>query len=459
MDGYGSGTFSAGDTVHVWAREMDQSTVFINWTGDSSLLFHANEWHTSFVMPANDVSFQANYETISGSLSFESIMGADTLKPVLYHFPQDPVGVVFLFHGTGASYNIWVKSADYLQMVKDLVYHNFAIIITEAEEVTTQTEIVQDNNLRWLTDSIYIFENFNVDIQNIHALLDTFEARGLISPTLDKFAIGMSNGAIFSGTVSNALGFKAAVPYCASGVLAAYVNTSTATQWCMAKYDDNPNVGVSGYNNALGLSNLLADRGICTKETYVHDRSPIYPQIFLRTNYLTLPQSVAIYNELANFGFLDTINGYTYMNIFSEELFSIVDPTYPVLYALKNGNPTVYIAVRSVMDVTNAGHKFFSEHNKRTIDFLINQCDLADGTNETHLSTFPKIYPNPGAEFLNIEVKNQPEFSVNIFNYLGQLMMHTNNKSQLNVSSLADGLYFIEIEIGDEVFTEKFIKK
>ncbi len=461
-NGYGSGIFDEGDTVHIWAKEMKQNTVFTHWSGDSAILDQALEWHTFFTMPNYNVSLEANYDLLPSGASIvaEQIQGADTTKPVLYYFPQNPVGLVFLFHGTAGNMNIWIEGADNREMTKELMYQNFAVIITEAEEVTRHIDIDNDGKLRWLTDDIYILPKNNIDIRNIKALIDTFEERGWISPDIDKFAIGMSNGAIFSGTVSNGLAFKAAVPYCAGGVLAVYANTSTATQWCMAKYDDNPNVGLKGYNNALALSDLLDSLGVCTKETFLNDRSPIYPEVFMRTNYLTYNQSLAIYNELGSSGFFDTINGYTYMNIFSDTLFkSIVDSSFPVLYSLKTGNQTVLGAVRAVMDVTHAGHKFYADHNKRTIDFLLNRCK---GTTDV-LALVKKdnpfeVFPNPASNYLLIESRDVSDYEMIISDMSGKVLFAGENGDILDISFLEAGIFILKIISKDGIYGYKFLK-
>ncbi len=38
VDGYIGGTFLAGDTVHVWAREMAPDETFSHWEGDVDVL-------------------------------------------------------------------------------------------------------------------------------------------------------------------------------------------------------------------------------------------------------------------------------------------------------------------------------------------------------------------------------------------------------------------------------------
>ncbi|MCW1146926.1 T9SS type A sorting domain-containing protein [Flavobacterium lacisediminis] len=55
------------------------------------------------------------------------------------------------------------------------------------------------------------------------------------------------------------------------------------------------------------------------------------------------------------------------------------------------------------------------------------------------------IYPNPVSSILNITLKNNLELkNVNIYNSLGQLIK-TENKTEINISSLSKGNYFVEL--------------
>ena len=51
-NGFGSGTYDAGTTVHIWASHNPKTQVVTRWSGDSDVLIDVGEWHTSFVMPS-----------------------------------------------------------------------------------------------------------------------------------------------------------------------------------------------------------------------------------------------------------------------------------------------------------------------------------------------------------------------------------------------------------------------
>lgn len=441
IDGYGSGSFSVGDTVNVWAKEMDSTTTFLTWSGDTNISGFLNEWHTSFIMPPQNVNLQAQFNVVA-TLDFEHIQCADTIKPVYHYFPPSPNGLAFLFHGSSGNMDSWILSPDNFQFVKDLIANNIAIVITEAEEVTRNIDIDGDGIHRWIKDSLS-FSN-NIDIRNIQTLIDTFENRGVISSSTERFAIGMSNGGSFSSAVSYVLSFNAAVSYCSRGNITAVTNTTTPTLWCMAKYDDNPNVGYSAYLNTLVFSTNLNSNNVCSN-VYLKDKSPIYPEIFARYPTISTSLSQDIFNELNTFGLLDSIGNYYYMNTFSDSIISQV-ATYPILSSL-----SIYqlLAVSSQMDVTHAGHKFFSSHNKRTIDFLFNPCSTTLSLNEKHKKKPTLVYPNPALDIVYIKINSVLlDKTILLFNNFGQLVQEDEMNSlikTIDISHLRNGVYLLKV--------------
>ena len=71
-----------------------------------------------------------------------------------------------------------------------------------------------------------------------------------------------------------------------------------------------------------------------------------------------------------------------------------------------------------------------------------------------------RIYPNPvSGSILNVELLEGKEFSYRIINMIGQTINSGNSNGQVNVSKLQEGMYFIEINDGEEAMVKKFIKK
>jgi hypothetical protein len=84
--------------------------------------------------------------------------------------------------------------------------------------------------------------------------------------------------------------------------------------------------------------------------------------------------------------------------------------------------------------------------------------DLYSGTlgiDDISIADQIKIYPNPAQSELNI---SEPA-NVQIFNILGQKVIELKEVSQINIATLTEGLYIIELEKDGKKKTEKFLKK
>ncbi len=101
-NGYGSGTYAVGDTVHIWSKAYDNTKTFSTWSGNSQFLANPKEWHTTLVMPNQNVNVSAEIVNMpTYTIAYEQIMGQNNLKNVYYFFPPNQKGVLYLFHGPG----------------------------------------------------------------------------------------------------------------------------------------------------------------------------------------------------------------------------------------------------------------------------------------------------------------------------------------------------------------------
>lgn len=370
-NGYGSGKYKVGDTVHIFSMAYTDNQLFDTWSGsETALLNGKDEWHTWFIMPARNVAFTGSIKNISPfTLTLEQIRGRDRLKPVYYYFPAGHKGFVFLLHGTGGSALNTYNSYEFKQLSKDLVNDGFGVIITEAEESTTGIDANGDGKIRWATtpyDSVT-----NVDYANIKILTDTFYNRGTTSRNKLRYSIGMSNGGNFSTYLSTLFSYKAGISYCApSGAPIAGIST-TPIQFCMARFDNNENVGPTGNANALTNSQTLLSRGICSK-FYMMEHSPLYPERFARQGNIPLAKSITLFNELKAKGYLDSKN---YFIGFSDVLTTAyqANPTsFPELNSLN-----VFQKLTMVEEINHAvaDHQMYSDYNRASLKFLNTQCN------------------------------------------------------------------------------------
>ena len=371
MNGYGGGRYKTGDTVHLFSVATAANQLFNAWSGtDIALLNGKDEWHTWFVMPARNVNFSGSLTTISpASLQYEQIKGRDRLKPVYFYFPAAHKGTVYLLHGTSGTAQNLVNSYEFQLLINDLIYNQFAVVVTESEESTLGTDLNADGKIRW--NPVPLDSTTNVDYANIKAITDTFYSRGITNRTKPRYAVGMSNGGNFSAYVCYIYNLKAGVSYCApSGApIAALLNSPF--QFCMARFDNNENVGPAGNANALANSQSLTSRGICSKY-FMQEHSPLYAERFARKGDISIAQSTAVFNELKSKGFLDSKN---YFIGFSEDLQSayLANPTaFPALNSL--GIMQRFTVMEQVA-LAVADHHIYSDYNRATLRFLNSQCN------------------------------------------------------------------------------------
>ncbi len=369
VGGYGSGQYKIGDTVNIWAEAIPAGSVFGSWSGYSSLLENPGEWHNTFVMPSQNVTITASMQTLTPfTLTYEKIRGTNILKNVYYYFPSNQKGVVYLLHGTGGSAQTLVNNAEWMQMINDLVFAGYAIVVTEAEEVSLNTDLNGDGYIRW--DLLPADTLTNPDYSNFTTLTDTFYARGYTTPFIPKYSIGMSDGGAFSASLSFLYHYAAGISYCAPTNSTVTSKSTTPFQFCMAKYDNNAEVGPAGDAEAQTNSQALSSRNICSK-FLLHDHSPVYPQRFARWSGISLSLSALLYNELNANHWLDSKN---YLTAASDTISAAMlgNPTaYPVSSSLTSVQYQYFL---DEIDIMYAAHQFYSDYDKTTIDFLESPC-------------------------------------------------------------------------------------
>ena len=369
VGGYGSGTYRAGTTVHVWSAASTTAEVARPWEGDASLLAEPSEWHTSFVMPERDVRLVAVSEPQPLTLMVETFLGSTSRpKTVRYHFPADMRGVVLFSHGTGGS-NTFIEGTEPFALAVALVRAGYGVMGTEAEEAVAG-DLNGDGKERWFANAA-AFRADNVDLRNLEMLFASFETRGLVPAGLPKFALGMSAGGSFShflGTVGASaaagdfprLRFAAVVSYCADATAARSGPMSTTpSAWFMCGNEDNPEVSNS---EARTNSRMLASRGLATD--YVeHPPSPLYYERFSRIAGISRETSRAMAAELRAAGFVNA-DGFLNRDGDAIGVFVSMNPLqFPAIVA-ETGSLG---AIRSQVKVMRAEHAMYADYTQRNI--------------------------------------------------------------------------------------------
>ncbi len=146
----------------------------------------------------------------------------------------------------------------------------------------------------------------------------------------------------------------------------------------------------------------------------------------------------------------------------------------PILFTnnLLKGFPPQYDTV-DLKDITNAdvamsqGNIFvvWQDDNSGTVKYR-------KGTYQPFVSKIDKIlqsdflvFPNPGNETLSIQFNDEIQSAeIRVMNTLGEiqfqnLLTFTANKTMLDISSLTNGIYIIQLQVNERVITRKFIKQ
>lgn len=367
-NGYGTGKYKIGDTVDIFSVAYSDNQLFDKWTGDVSLLNAFEEWHSWFIMPNRNVSFTGSLKTITPvTLNLEMIRGRDRMKPVYSFFPAGHKGFVYLLHGTGGTAQNTATSYEFKQLIKDLVTDNFGVIITEAEEATTGVDANADGKLRWLVapaDSVN-----NIDYANIKIITDTFYNRGISNRNKLRYSAGMSNGGNYAAYLSAYYKHKAGISYCAQAG-AVSLTTLTPLQFCMARYDNNENVGPTGNAAALSNSQTISSRGVCSKY-FIKEHSPLYAERFARRGDITIIKSTAVFNELKSKGYLNNRNYFIGFSDVLVNAYTANPASFPELNSLTTLQK-LYVVEQ--IDLAVSDHHMYSDYNRATLKFFNTQC-------------------------------------------------------------------------------------
>ena len=91
--------------------------------------------------------------------------------------------------------------------------------------------------------------------------------------------------------------------------------------------------------------------------------------------------------------------------------------------------------------------------------YTIGTCDttIATSINNINGSDQVTVFPNPAKDQLTVQfTDNSENHVIKMMNDLGQLVLQTHNR-QIDVSSIANGIYFLNIETGNSSANKKVV--
>lgn len=96
--------------------------------------------------------------------------------------------------------------------------------------------------------------------------------------------------------------------------------------------------------------------------------------------------------------------------------------------------------------------------NKGDKDLLWKKTGFEPAGNNYETGSGVSFYPNPTSMEINIIGIKDKEFIIEIFDLIGNKLIHIENYSTIDVSTLTKGLYIIRVEGKKEISTTKFLK-
>lgn len=102
------------------------------------------------------------------------------------------------------------------------------------------------------------------------------------------------------------------------------------------------------------------------------------------------------------------------------------------------------------------------DSSTETEDYIINIVTEITDISEINDAKDFRIYPNPSADFINIESLERGDFSYKIYNVFGQLMKEgrlvEGQQRKINVVNLQSSMYVILIDVNGKIFKQTFMK-
>ena len=174
-----------------------------------------------------------------------------------------------------------------------------------------------------------------------------------------------------------------------------------------------------------------------------------------------LNQEVLLYDFSAQPG--DTLKGNDYCILLNDNIITgIIQNNFWVnslTYSL-NYSGQIYEGVGSYYGLLEAIYSSVSGPQFIMVDYCrggLSNCKFYNvGIDNQVIENNIKIYPNPASNYLTIDSDLDYQ-TINIYNLSGKLLKTTERSSQINISDLSKGMYFIQLVAEKNVITKKFI--
>lgn len=455
--GYGGGTYQAGDTVHVWAEEPLDARIFNSWTGDHMFLEEKTNWHTTLIMPNQDVTIDANYLNIPANLNYTGrmIKGPYSNKEIFTYFPPKNKlkGVVWFFPGTGGSGRYWVIRTEEKHMLDLLAAKGYGIITMDAEEVSQNKDLNNDGylGLQYSFDTIN-----NPDLVNLTFFKNYFIQQGNFDASTPQIAFGFSNGGAFAEIAAGIYNWSCSLTYNTGGNDFMAMHSNVPHYQNNSSHDDGASVGATGNIDAENNYKSYQSRNI-KSEWHLQQEQPLHAERFARIPGVSLVQASTIFNYIKQNNLLDAANYLTNDPALLQADYEAHPSKYPVLQSLPQDLVTeIFIQLK----VVYTNHLFRSDYDGSAAKFIEDVLGIKTGIDENKTTEFQIVYNNPISEKLHVKIEhNTIPMEWRLLNSYGQEIFSGKIITQMdiNFNNLNHGIYFLQMEKDAHCYTYKLV--
>jgi dienelactone hydrolase len=272
--------------------------------------------------------------------------------PVISYVPQNPTGIVFLFHGTNGSAAIATK-LETIDMLNHLVARGYGFVSTDSTNRTTK---------QW--DNASLSLSTNPDLARLSRLYASLVAVGKITDQTPIYAIGMSEGAGFASVFAQAFenaGYPvAAIAPSHGGIPAAVRNAGGLTIPALFALGTNDPI----VNNARVVIQVaeVAESGVPTA-LYIEPETRLRPVRYLRVPGIDSTTANAIFSAAVNAGLYDS-SGHRLVSIAAVEA---AVPDLPVPASVTVGQKKMLL---DETEVVLAVHVYSATYANQTAEFF-----------------------------------------------------------------------------------------
>jgi CubicO group peptidase (beta-lactamase class C family) len=434
INGQGSGTYAAGDTVHIFATANASNQVFDRWLSSAAGLVALptlREYHTRIVMPAQNTTLTATYAAaIPWTFTETTIVN----KKVYYYFPAKMKGLILAFHGASGSAAGWVKGVENDNFHRYAVARGYGILVTESNDRVQK---------RWAVSPV---SANNGDIVSINQILADLKTTGKLTGNEKLFAVGHSLGSGFASVIAFVNKFSASSQYGVNGSDPVFAVSTVPAIWNASRADTSAdNKRLNQFYNSY---NTYVARGI-RAELHILEPSPLFSERFLRIPNITPTQAQGIFNDLKTANYLNDKNYFKVNPRLNE---SYINSVVSVPNSFDGD-------IDDQVTVAFTEHKFYSDHNFLTIDFFDRQLGVTTRVDDLILIPKPRVFPNPFVNKILVQ-SDEPSLEFTLVDQLGRPIYQGKNIGQQDFSALPAGVYFLEMKSGkgERLGVEKLVK-